>query len=92
VAARSLLEAVSGRGRVLATEQVTDQGPDLDQAEARDRSFPTNESSPPTRDRTPPLVSREKSATAEGPLPGLASSFAAHLAYPPALRGLMQRK
>ncbi len=40
-------------------------------------SFPTNEPSPPTRVRTPPLVSKEKSATAEGPLPRLASSFAA---------------
>jgi hypothetical protein len=40
-------------------------------------SFPTDEPSPPTRYRTPPLVSTEKSATAEGPLPGLAPSFAA---------------
>jgi hypothetical protein len=40
-------------------------------------SFPTNEPSPPTRDRTPPLASTEKSATGEGPLPRLASSLAA---------------
>jgi hypothetical protein len=50
-------------------------------------SFPTNEPCPPTRDRTRPLVSKAKSATAEGPLPGLASSFAAPPCASPSASG-----
>jgi hypothetical protein len=50
-------------------------------------SFPTSESSTPTRGRTLPLVSREKSATAEGPLPRLASSFAAPASASPSPSG-----